>query len=426
MKFLKASDEILSVTEFSARFKILIKSTVPELWIRGEISNLKTYSSGHTYFTLSDESASISIVLFKGQSQKQSVKLIEGMKILVYGEVSLYETRGTYQLIAKVIMQDGQGELSAKFEELKRKLSAEGLFDADRKKEIPIFPRIVGVITSPTGAAIRDFVSILRRRGWTGEIRIFPAKVQGSESANEICEQISEAERVGGVDLLILMRGGGSLEDLNSFNQESVARSVAGCNIPIISAVGHEIDFTLSDFASDMRAETPSAAAELISSNFIELFDRFRDSENDLINIVNNYFITRIDKMKSLKKLLAANTPMVKVRNLKIKLDEIENSIENMTLRLLREVREKFLEREKRIELLNPMNEIRSYRQRLEFCEKHLNLLDIETNLKRGFLLAMDDEGKYIKRLKEIDERPVNKEFNLRFYDGKIRVSRSL
>ena len=193
--FLRQSDEILSVGEFSRRFKMLVKTQVPELWIRGEISNLKTYSSGHIYFTLKDSDASIQAVLFKGYSRMISFPLREGMKILAFGEVSVYEARGNYQLVIKAAMQDGAGELAKRFEQLKQKLSEEGLFDKSRKRQIPVLPQNIAVITSPTGAAIRDFCRILIRRHWRGNIFILPARVQGAESAPEIVKQIHYAQK---------------------------------------------------------------------------------------------------------------------------------------------------------------------------------------------------------------------------------------
>ena len=194
MEFLKQSDEVLSVGEFSRRFKMLVKTCVPELWLRGEISNLKTYSSGHTYFTLKDEEGSISAVLFKGYSRAVSFQLREGMKVFLYGEIAVYEVRGCYQMVVKAALPDGTGDLARRFEELKKRLSAEGLFDSERKKPIPRLPGKIAVVTSPTGAAIRDFCKILKRRGWRGKVYILPAKVQGIGSAAEIAERVKAAQ----------------------------------------------------------------------------------------------------------------------------------------------------------------------------------------------------------------------------------------
>ena len=214
MEFLKQSDEVLSVGEFSRRFKMLVKTCVPELWLRGEISNLKTYSSGHTYFTLKDEEGSISAVLFKGYSRAVSFQLREGMKVFLYGEIAVYEVRGCYQMVVKAALPDGTGDLARRFEELKKRLSAEGLFDSERKKPIPRLPGKIAVVTSPTGAAIRDFCKILKRRGWRGKVYILPAKVQGIGSAAEIAERVKAAQDYvfgdgSGFDLLVVMRGGG-------------------------------------------------------------------------------------------------------------------------------------------------------------------------------------------------------------------------
>jgi len=262
--------QILSVGDLTRRIKRLLEDSLPELWIRGEVSNLRRQPSGHVYFTLKDAESQLPCVLFRGEALRSTVELRDGQQLLACGSLSVYEPRGAYQLIVRAVLADGAGRLRQEFEQLKARLAAEGLFDSAHKLALPARPRVVGFITSPSGAAVRDFISILRRRGWTGRLIILPAKVQGREAAAEMAAQLVVAARLKIFDLLVIGRGGGSLEDLWAFNEEPLVRAVAACPIPIISAVGHETDFTLCDFAADRRAETPSAAAELISSAHLE------------------------------------------------------------------------------------------------------------------------------------------------------------
>ena len=248
----------------------MLEDSLGAVWLRGEVSNLKRAASGHTYFTLKDDKAEISAVRFKSASPflpAPTQPLEEGMEVLAYGRATLYEPRGRYQFIVSLVQPAGLGALQVAFEQLKRKLQEEGLFSEGHKQPLPLYPLRVGVVTSPTGAAIRDIISVTGRRFPLAELYIFPSPVQGEAAATEIVSAITSAERFStshtALDLLIVGRGGGSLEDLNVFNAEDVARAIYACTIPVISAVGHEIDFTISDFVADRRAPTPSAAAEI-------------------------------------------------------------------------------------------------------------------------------------------------------------------
>ncbi len=416
MSFLRQSDEILSVSEFSARFKTLIKISIPELWIRGEISNLKTYSSGHTYFTLKDDNASISAVLFKGYMQNSSLKLAEGMKILAYGEISVYETRGSYQIIVKAFMPDGLGSLSEKFEALKKKLSQEGLFDSSRKKPIPDLPKKIAVITSETGAAIRDFLSILRRRNWSGEIIILPSRVQGTEAAQEIVSQIKIAQNLD-LDLLILMRGGGSLEDLWSFNEEIVARAVAASAVPTISAVGHEIDFTLSDFSADLRAETPSAAAELVSSKFIELKENLYSLESEILEKIKNIISIFKEKLEAAEQTFSHFSPADRISNFLISLDDADEKLSAYVSQIILQKRNELAEVFAEFQKVSPTAKLDLLRLSLDAAERELELLSVESTLNRGYTIAQTADGKIIKLA---SQAPAS--FELRFADGKRDV----
>lgn len=421
MDFLKRGDEILSVGEFSQRFKMLVKLSIPELWLRGEVSNLKTYSSGHTYFTLKDEQGAISAVLFKGYAQSLKLKLREGMRILVYGEISVYEVRGTYQMLVKAAMPDGEGDLALKFEKLKRKLAAEGLFDESKKREIPPLPERVGVITSPTGAAIRDFISILRRRNWRGEVVILPSKVQGEDAAEEIAGAVRTAQNMD-FDLLILMRGGGSLEDLWSFNEEIVARAVAESKIPTISAVGHEIDFTLSDFAADLRAETPSAAAEFISSKFLEIKDAVSKLAADISSLAARSLKDRADRLEALAELFAASSPADKLANFEIRLDECEAKLLALASGIVAQKRHSLAEISGELKEFSISTKLKLFAQKLDSAERELELLSVESVLKRGFSMAISESGKILKRAKDAPEEAP---FKLRFFDSEIEVNRT-
>jgi len=257
--------KIYGVSELTRRIKVLIEDEIGEVWVEGEVSNLRKPSSGHWYFTVKDESAQIAAVMFRGnQSAAMDGILKEGSKIRIFGLVSVYEKSGQYQIIVRVMEPAGLGALQAAFEALKKKLSDEGLFEPSRKKPLPLLPQHIGIVTSPTGAAIYDILNILSRRFHNLHIVLAPVRVQGEGAAVEIAEAIDLFNSENKMDVLIVGRGGGSLEDLWCFNEEIVARAVARSQIPVISAVGHEIDFTICDFVADLRAPTPSAAAELV------------------------------------------------------------------------------------------------------------------------------------------------------------------
>jgi exodeoxyribonuclease VII large subunit len=266
---------ILTVSELTRTVREILESKIGDIWIEGEISNHRKQSSGHHYFTLKDDRSQVSCVMFARSYGAQSrVSLSDGMHVQAFGRVTVYEARGQYQLVIQLIQPKGQGLLQAKFEALKRKLLAEGLFESDRKKPLPVFPRRVALVTSPTGAVLQDMLNILQRRYPWLSILICPVRVQGEGAAAEISATIRQINlRVEELkaDVLILARGGGSLEDLWEFNEESVARAIYSSRIPVISAVGHEIDFTIADFVADVRAPTPSAAAELLAPDFAKL-----------------------------------------------------------------------------------------------------------------------------------------------------------
>lgn len=265
----KPPAQVLSVSELTHRVKDLLEERFPSVWVEGEVSNLRSPSSGHVYFTLKDANAQLAVVLFRGVAAKVGFKLGDGLQVIAFGDLGVYEKSGQYQLVARQLLPKGLGALQLAFEELKQRLAKEGLFDSARKRPIPALPQRIGLITSPTGAAVRDFLNVIGRRFPNVHIVINPVRVQGDGAAQEIAAAIDEfnalhASHALTLDVLVVTRGGGSLEDLWAFNEEVVARALARSQIPTISAVGHEIDFTISDFVADLRAPTPSAAAELV------------------------------------------------------------------------------------------------------------------------------------------------------------------
>ena len=269
------TSKVFTVTELTRSIRGTLETKFRAVWVQGEISNYKLHPSGHQYFTLKDQRTQISCVIWRDTIAPPRQPLVDGSQVQVYGTVTVFEARGQYQLNVQILQPRGVGLLQAKFEALKRKLEAEGLFAAERKRPLPKFPRRIGIVTSPTGAAIRDMVNVLRRRAPWLQILINPVRVQGTGAAQEIAVAIRELalpnEAFAPLDLIVVTRGGGSIEDLWEFNEEIVARAIFHSPVPIVSAVGHEIDFTISDFVADLRAPTPSAAAELIVPDMIDL-----------------------------------------------------------------------------------------------------------------------------------------------------------
>lgn len=267
---------IYTISELSADLRELLEQRFPDVWVTGEVSNFRAAGSGHLYFTLKDDTAQLRAVCFRSQSRYLKFKPQDGLAVIARGRLSVYEARGEYQLYVEFLEPAGLGALQLAFDQLKQKLAAEGLFDSDRKKPLPALPRTIGVVTSPTGAVIRDILRVLHRRFRNINVVIYPAKVQGESAGQEIAQGIEHFSRVAPVDVTIVARGGGSMEDLWAFNEEVVARAIAASDVPVISAVGHETDFTIADFVADLRAPTPSAAAELVvhrKQDFVEQID---------------------------------------------------------------------------------------------------------------------------------------------------------
>ena len=281
--------KVMTITELTSIIKDVLEGAFPVVEVEGEVSNLKPASSGHVYFTLKDSKSAIGAVMFKSKANALSFKPKDGDMVRVAGSLSVYGARGTYQIIVEAMEMAGEGEILKMLEERKRRLAAEGLFDESRKRKPTDFPRTVAVITSPTGAAVRDILQVLSRRNPAVSVVILPAKVQGEGAAEELCCQLKTANRFNMADTIIIGRGGGSIEDLLAFSDEAVVREVAASSIPVISAVGHEIDWALCDFAADKRAPTPSAAAELASRPLSEIVNIIEDAEQTFIGQIGRY-----------------------------------------------------------------------------------------------------------------------------------------
>ncbi len=286
---------IFSVSEINGAIRAMLDAGFRDIWVSGEISGLKLAASGHYYFTLKERDAQLKCVAFRSAQRYWKFKPADGLAVLARGRIDVYEVRGEYQLLVELLEPQGLGALQLAFEQLKKKLAAEGLFAAERKRPLPRFPRRIGIVTSPRGAAIADMVHILSRRFPGLAIRLFPALVQGSGAVEEVCRGIDYFSRSGWPEVVIVGRGGGSLENLWTFNEEAVARAIAACSVPVISAVGHETDVTIADFVADLRAPTPSAAAELVVPTRDSIFDRIAAAEATAAQAVR-YRLARLDR----------------------------------------------------------------------------------------------------------------------------------
>jgi exodeoxyribonuclease VII large subunit len=317
-----AKTRAVSVSELTARLGALVSAEFPDIWVSGEISGAKLAPSGHWYFTLKDGEAQITCACFRTQALRLRVKPKDGLAVLARGRVEVYPARGTYQLIVEALQPQGLGALQAAFDELKKRLAAEGLFDPDRKRPLPAFPRHIGLVTSPSGAAVRDLLNVLSRRAPGIHVRIFPALVQGEGSAEQVVRGLDYFSQSGWPDLVIVARGGGSLEDLWTFNEEVVARAIRRCGVPVIAGIGHETDFTIADFAADLRAPTPSAAAELATAEYVKVADRVRAAGRGLdraIALAVERARNRLDRLDRLEVLM-----QLRMNRLTQRLDEAE------------------------------------------------------------------------------------------------------
>ena len=374
--------KIFTVSELNAEIKTLLEAQYPFIWVSGETSNLRRPSSGHMYFTLKDEVCQISAVIFKGQNRNLKFEIEDGLRVTGMGRISVYEPRGTYQIIFEYLEPKGIGALQVAFEQLKARLASQGLFDAAHKKPLPFLPKYISLITSPSGAVVHDIINIVNRRFPNLTIEIIPVKVQGTAAAQEIAAAIDLVNSLGKADVAVLARGGGSLEDLQGFNSEVVARSIFNSVVPIVSAVGHETDFTIADFVADLRAPTPSAAAEIIVPLKKELHKRIQKYTLGL----EAGFKRHLMQCRSFLREISARMldPKRKIYDLRLKIDDCTGRLNRMIFNNLIQNRERYGWRLERLFLNNPLSYINILREKLtKTNNKLLNLLLFYYNNRR-------------------------------------------
>lgn len=411
------NDKYLTITAITRYLKYKLDSDehLKNVFLKGEISNFKAHSTGHLYFSLKDETSKINAIMFSANAKKLKFRPQDGSKVLLVGRISVYEATGNYQIYVEDMIEDGVGNLYIAYEKLKAELAKEGLFDDSHKKKIPKIPSKVGIITAPNGAAIKDIISTIRRRFPLCETILFPSLVQGENAASDIVKNIKLADTYD-LDVLIVGRGGGSIEDLWPFNEEIVARAIYEANVPIISAVGHEVDFTIADFVSDLRAPTPTGAAELAVPNQTDVLkhiEQLRIRANENIYKKINYQKLYLD---SLKNSFVIKSPMIMYENKKQKLDMNLEKIKNLINNIL-EVRKSKFNLLKSNYLLNNPNEIYKHQQiRLENIIDKLNIINPLNTLKRGYTLTYSNDN-IVKDIKDIK---VGNVIKTRFTNGTV------
>ena len=385
---------VYSVAEITRQIKSLLED-FPTVYVTGEISNINRHSSGHIYFTLKDDQSQIRAVVWRSQAKDLGFPIEDGMKVIIQGRLTLYERGGYYQIVVYALQPAGLGELQVAFERLKRKLFDEGLFDPEHKKQLPRIPSSIGIITSPTGAAIRDLISVIRRRMPSVQVILAPVKVQGAGAAEEIARAISDFESYGQVDVLIVGRGGGSLEDLWAFNEETVARAIHRCTIPIISAVGHEIDFTIADLVADHRSATPSVAGEEVVPNQDDLRSHLVRLEEAMSNSIRDRITQHRKQLTQLDRAYAFRQPENIIAQYRQRTDELERRVVQSATHGITLIQSRLLSAEKQLQALNPSG-----------------------TLKRGYTIVRQ-KSSVIQRVGQLDQTTVAE---IEFYDGKATV----
>ena len=404
--------DIYSISRLNAEVRSVLEQSFPLVWVEGEISNLARPASGHIYFSLKDPQAQVRCAMFRMKRQRLRFQPENGQQVLVRARISLYEGRGEYQLIVEHMEPAGEGALQQAFERLKQQLAAEGLFDTARKRPLPMFPRRVGLITSPTGAAIRDVLTVMRRRFPGIPVTVYPIPVQGSEAPAAISRMIGIADERGEADVLILTRGGGSLEDLAAFNDEGVARAIYGCNTPVVSAVGHEIDFTIADFVADRRAPTPSAAAEMVTPDAVELSQRLSSLAGRLSHHTRQHLGFRSSQLGHLRARLAQWHPGARLGQQQQRLDELAARLDTAVGDRLAEEKRRCRDLRARLGLQNPgstlprlIEQVQQFGRRLaysadaQFRYRRQRLASLAGQINAMSPLAVLDRGYSITRL---------------------------
>ena len=391
--------KIFTVGQINRYIRNLLENDfiLSSLLVKGEISNFKAHSSGHLYFTLKDASGALSCVMFRQDAAGLPFEPENGMQVVVYGHISLYEKTGQYQLYAEFLEPLGIGALQVAFEQLKEKLAAEGLFDGDFKREIPKNPSCIAVITSPTGAAVRDILQIVKRRDPNVKVAIFPTLVQGEQAAADIVRSLKLVNEWGKADVIILGRGGGSMEDLWCFNDENVARAVFASDIPVISAVGHETDFTITDFVADMRAPTPSAAAELATTPLVERREAFHRLELRLERDVSALLTSCRRRLDLLKSRPVMERPLERIYRTMMDVEETQQRLDKeMTNRLMQRA------------------------ERWQYLTNRLEAASPLAVMSRGYVMAVTSSGKLLTSVKQVE---VGDRVTLHLQDGKIETN---
>lgn len=412
------NDNYITVTQLTRyiKYKIDNDQHLNKVYLKGEISNFKAHTRGHFYFTLKDENTRINAVMFSTYAKGVKFDIQDGMKVLVTGKVSVYEATGGYQIYVDSITEDGVGNLYIAFEQLKKKLEAEGLFREDHKKKIPKIPNRIGIITAPTGAAIKDILSTLKRRWPLSETILFPSLVQGAEAASDIVRNI-ELSKSYDLDVLIVGRGGGSIEDLWCFNEEIVARAIYDLDTPVISAVGHEIDFTISDFVADLRAPTPTGAAEMAVPDIRDIIKLLNQLEIRSINGITNVLNIRREKLKKIDSSFVLKNP-ISIYQIK------EEKYDNLFERLINSYKNLIINNKNKIELLdnklinNMNNKLISDRNNLLKLIGKLEVLNPLLTIKRGYSIVRKD-NKVVTSKKDLKKKD---KLELEIVDGKINV----
>jgi exodeoxyribonuclease VII large subunit len=404
--FFKKEKKIYTVAEITEYLQALIKedTLLSDFWISGEISNFYHHSSGHMYFTLKDKNSQLKTVMFKGYNSSLDFEPEEGMQVEARGSLDIYAQRGEYQFYAREMEKAGKGKLYEAFEKLKAKLDKEGLFAESKKKEIPLLAKKIGIVTSPTGAAVRDIISVMKRRSGNFSVLIVPAHVQGKLAKGEITAGIKYLNSRDDIDLIIISRGGGSIEDLWPFNEEEVARAVYNSELPVISGVGHETDFTISDFVADLRAPTPSAAAELATANREEILNRLDNLTQRLLNSSSSKIKEYKNKLQSISERRIFSSPEEIFRNYEQELDRLETKIKHQIEK-----------------------DYNNWENKYQLLYQKLNNLSPLKTLNRGYAILQDENDKTIKSISGIKNGDL---LNARLSDGlaelEVKASRKV
>ncbi|MCA2017804.1 exodeoxyribonuclease VII large subunit [Vibrio tritonius] len=434
-----ANQNIYTVSRLNAEVRLLLENEMGIVWLLGEISNFSAPVSGHWYLTLKDSRAQVKAAMFKGSNRFVQFRPQNGQQVLVKARLSLYEPRGDYQIIIESMQPEGDGRLQQEFEKLKMQLAAEGLFAQTLKHPLPEHPKRVGIITSKTGAALHDILNVLKRRDPSLPVIIYPTMVQGDEAAIQIAQAIGRANSRNECDVLIVGRGGGSLEDLWCFNNEIVARTIAASQIPIISAVGHEVDVTIADFVADVRAPTPSAAAELVSRDNSHKMQAFFNAQQKLVNSWRYYLSQQKTQLTQLNYRLDKQHPMYRLERQQQRLDEREMRLKQAILKRCQQTRQHLARQEYRLQLQSPVKRLTQQRHQLAITEQKLleamqrsllkkryqfgmlaeklDTVSPLSTLSRGYSITQNAQGKVVRSAQEVN---VGDTLITRLADGEI------